>query len=215
SHNQEAVINVSESRPIVTSSTSSLNNSANNTRSSVEYRDIGIQLTVKPLIGSDGTVQMEVEQLIEDVLDEVVTIDGNDQPVIAKREANSYISVQDGDVIVLAGLQDNRRSIGDSSLEGLGDIPLIGGLFGSKKREYRRSELIIFIQPTILKDPADAAHDTDKQIKRAIETQAIRNYIEKQDLGNTYIEDSSIPELLEAREEIQAERVESELPIDE
>ena len=215
SHNQEAVINVSESRPIVTSSTSSLNNSANNTRSSVEYRDIGIQLTVKPLIGSDGTVQMEVEQLIEDVLDEVVTIDGNDQPVIAKREANSYISVQDGDVIVLAGLQDNRRSIGDSSLEGLGDIPLIGGLFGSKKREYRRSELIIFIQPTILKDPADAAHDTDKQIKRAIETQAIRNYIEKQDLGNTYIEDSSIPELLDARKEIQAERVESERPIDE
>ena len=54
---------------------------------------------------------MEVEQLIEDVLDEVVTIDGNDQPVIAKREANSYISVQDRDVIVLGGLQDPHEVV--------------------------------------------------------------------------------------------------------
>ena len=156
SHNQEATINVSQSRPIVTSSTSSLNNSSNNTRSSVEYRDIGIQLTVKPLIGSDGTVQMEVEQLIEDVLGEV-EIDGNEQPIIGKREATSYLSVRDRDVIVLGGLQENRQKAGNGSLEGLGDLPLIGGLFGSKRREYTRTELIIFIQPTILTNPSDAA----------------------------------------------------------
>ena len=193
SHNQEAVINVSESRPIVTSSTSSLD-SNNNTRSTVEYRDIGIQLTATPLIGADGTVQMEVEQLIEDVNGQIL-IDGNPQPIITKREAKSFVTVSDGDVIILGGLQENRKDITDGSMEFLGDIPLIGGLFGSKENSYQRIELIIFLQPTILTSPDDAASETDREIQSAIETAVIREYIKTQDLGNTYVEDSIIPSL--------------------
>ena len=204
SHNQEATINVSQSRPIVTASTSSLNNSTNNTRSSVEYRDIGIQLTVKPLIGSDGTVQMEVEQLIEDVLGEV-EIDGNEQPIIGKREATSYLSVRDRDVIVLGGLQENRQKIGDGSLEGLGDLPLIGRLFGNKRREYTRTELIIFIQPIILTNPSDAAQNTSQQINNAIETYALQKYLETSKMDSIYVEESLIPNSIKLREEIQTE----------
>ncbi len=192
SHNQEAVINVSESRPIVTSSTSSLD-SNNNTRSTVEYRDIGIQLTVTPLIGADGTVQMEVEQLIEDVSGSV-RIDQNDQPIITKREAKSFVSVSDQDVIVLGGLQENRQDRTDSSLEGLGDLPLIGGLFGSKGRDFQRIELIIFLQPTILTSPEDAARETDEEINNAIDSTILRDYIQNQNMGDTYVEDSLIPE---------------------
>jgi len=214
SHNQEATINVSQSRPIVTSSTSSLNNSSNNTRSSVEYRDIGIQLTVKPLIGSDGTVQMEVEQLIEDVLGEV-EIDGNDQPIIGKREATSYLSVRDRDVIVLGGLQENRQKVGNGTLEGLGDLPLIGGLFSSKRREYTRTELIIFIQPTILTNPSDAAQDTTEQINAAMETYAVRKYLETSDMGSIYVEESAIPAAIENREAIEFETEQAKLPIEE
>ena len=214
SHNQEATINVSQSRPIVTSSTSSLNNASNNTRSSVEYRDIGIQLTVKPLIGSDGTVQMEVEQLIEDVLGEV-EIDGNEQPIIGKREATSYLSVRDRDVIVLGGLQENRQKAGNGSLEGLGDLPLIGGLFGSKRREYTRTELIIFIQPTILTNPSDAAQDTTEQINAAMETYAVRKYLETSDMGSIYVEESVIPAAIENREAIEFEAEQAKLPIEE
>ena len=214
SHNQEATINVSQSRPIVTSSTSSLNNATNNTRSSVEYRDIGIQLTVKPLIGSDGTVQMEVEQLIEDVLGEV-EIDGNEQPIIGKREATSYLSVRDRDVIVLGGLQENRQKVGNGSLEGLGDLPFIGGLFGSKRREYTRTELIIFIQPTILTNPSDVAQDTTEKIDAAMETYALRKYLETSEMGTIYVEESTIPASIEKREDIEIETEASELPIEE
>ena len=214
SHNQEATINVSQSRPIVTSSTSSLNNASNNTRSSVEYRDIGIQLTVTPLIGSDGTVQMEVEQLIEDVLGEVA-IDGNEQPIIGKREATSYLSVRDRDVIVLGGLQENRQKAGNGSLEGLGDLPLIGGLFSSKRREYTRTELIIFIQPTILTNPSDAAQDTTEQINAAMETYAVRKYLETSDMGSIYVEESAIPAAIEKREAIEFETEQAKLPIEE
>lgn len=202
SHNQEATINVSESRPIVTSSTSSLD-SNNNTRSTVEYRDIGIQLTTTPLIGSDGTVQMEVEQLIEDVNGQIF-IDGNPQPIITKREAKSYVSVSDGDVIVLGGLQENRKDLGSGSMELLGDLPLIGGLFTSKENLYQRIELIIFLQTTILTNPEDAALETDLEIDAAIETEALRNYIREKDLGDIYVEDSFIPAITETIEETEA-----------
>lgn len=213
SHNQEAVINVSESRPIVTSSTSSLD-SNNNTRSTVEYRDIGIQLTVTPLIGADGTVQMEVEQLIEDVSG-TVRIDQNDQPIITKREAKSFVSVSDQDVIVLGGLQENRQDQSDSSLEGLGDLPLIGGLFGSKGRDYQRIELIIFLQPTVLTSPEDAATETEKEIQNAIDSAVIRDYIIKQDLGDTYVEESVIPEYSNQYNETEENSEENEAASDE
>lgn len=211
SHNQEAVINVSQSRPIVTSSTSSLD-SNNNTRSTVEYRDIGIQLRVTPLIGSDGTVQMEIEQLIENVIGEPVDIDGNEQPVIGKREATSYLSVNDGDVVVLAGLQENRQNQSRGSLEGLGDLPLLGRLFKSKGEDYRRTELIIFIKPTILTNVSDAAKDTDKQVDSAIERHALRRYIETSSLGNLYVEDSFIPAALENQKSIEQDNLHSSQP---
>lgn len=210
SHNQEAVINVSESRPIVTSSTSSLD-SNNNTRSTVEYRDIGIQLTATPLIGADGTVQMEVEQLIEDVNGEIL-IDGNPQPIITKREAKSFVTVSDGDVIILGGLQENRKDITDGSLEFLGDLPLVGDFFGSKQNNFQRIELIIFLQPTILTSPEDAATETDREIESAIETAVLREYIETQDLGDTYVEDSIIPELTKAPVIEEARTVDTPLP---
>ncbi len=211
SHNQEAVINVSQSRPIVTSSTSSLD-SNNNTRSTVEYRDIGIQLRVTPLIGSDGTVQMEIEQLIENVIGEPVDIDGNEQPVIGKREATSYLSVNDGDVVVLAGLQENRKNQSRGSLEGLGDLPLLGRLFKSKGEDYRRTELIIFIKPTILTNASDAAKDTDKQVDSAIERHALRKYIETSSLGNLYVEDSFIPAALENQKSVEQDHMHSSQP---
>ena len=71
SHNEEGVINVSSSRPIITGSTTSGVSSTLNTRNSVEYRDIGIKLTVTPLIGADGTVQMVIEQTVENVIENI------------------------------------------------------------------------------------------------------------------------------------------------
>ena len=77
-HNQEAVINVSESRPIITSTQTGINTTGFQS-SQVQYRDIGIQLKVKPLIGENGVIQMEIEQKIEDV-GEMVSVNENEQP---------------------------------------------------------------------------------------------------------------------------------------
>ena len=103
SHNEEGVINVSESRPIVTGSTSSVTTTGSSTslRDTVEYRDIGIQLEVTPLIGADGSIQIEIEQSADQIAGSV-TVNDNPQPIIGKREANSTITVQDGQIAVLA-----------------------------------------------------------------------------------------------------------------
>ena len=123
SHNEEGIINVSRSQPIVTASTS-FSNSNNNTRSSIEYRDIGIKLTVTPLIGADGTVQMVIEQSVENVV-ETIFIDDNPQPIIGVREATSTVSVKDGQIVVLGGLQENTGSDSSDYFPVIGRLPLI------------------------------------------------------------------------------------------
>jgi general secretion pathway protein D len=188
SHNEEGIINVSESRPIITSSTS-FSDSNNNTRSSVEYRDIGIKLTVTPLIGADGTVQMTIEQTVENVVG-TIKVDDNDQPIIGIREATSTVSVQDNQVIVLGGLQQNSLTNGNSYVPGFRRIPFIGGLLGADTKEYDRTELIIFIRPKVLPNPAEAQNLSNAYIEKAEEKEAVINYLKNNTSGDLYMEGS-------------------------
>ena len=82
---------------------------------------------------------------------------------------------------------------------------MIGRLFGSKRREYTRTELIIFIQPIILTNPSDAAKNTSQQINNAIETYALQKYLETSKMDSLYVEESLIPDSIKLREEIQTE----------
>lgn len=205
SHNQEGSINISQSRPVVTASTSNLNdNDSTTTRSQVTYRDIGIKLEVLPLIGSDGTVQIEIKQTVENVIG-LTNIDGNDQPIIGIREANSFISVLDGEIIVLGGLQQNSQTKSRSKLAGFRRIPVVGSLFGGSTEAYERTELIIFIQPTILTNPAAAATFSDQQIDRSVESRALNQLLQKKTLGNIYVEGSQIPEYVQQEAEPPSE----------
>ena len=124
SHNEEGTINVSESRPIVTGSQEATLNSYQQCPDNIEFRDIGIQLEVTPLIGSDGSVQMEINQSA-DSISVKTSIDGNEQPIIGKREANSTITVSDKEIAILAGLQQNEISDSGSYFPLIGRLPLI------------------------------------------------------------------------------------------
>lgn len=188
SHNEEGIVNVSESRPIITSSTSSLD-STNNTRSSVEFRDIGIKLTVTPLIGADGSVQMKIEQTVDNVAD-TTTIDGNEQPIIGRREATSTVTVGSGEIIVLGGLQENSRNDSNSYFPLLGKLPGLRKIFGGESTEFSRSELIIFIRPTVLKSPSDAKSLTDKQIEILEEGPVIQQFLKLGQTRGIYMEGS-------------------------
>ena len=193
SHNEEGVINVSQSRPIVTGSTSSINSSGTSTslRDTVEYRDIGIQLEVTPLIGADGSVQMEIQQSA-DQLSNSIEVNNNPQPIIGKREANSTITVKDGQIAVLAGLQQNETNNEKTIFPILGRLPGLKHILSGSGKEYNRTELIIFIRPTIVRNP-----DQSKQLTRDIlenyeEGSTIENYLETGTIREIYMQGSRL-----------------------
>ncbi len=164
SHNKEAEIFVGETRPVISGTTTSASGSATGTTTSstVTQQEIGIRLKVTPLIGPDGSVQLEVEQEVEDVLG-TVTIDGNEQPRIGRRTTTSFVSARNGDIIVLGGLQRDSNS---NSTSRLGPIPIIGDLFGHRSRSKSRTDLIFFLRPVVLTntalDNADVINRLDK-----------------------------------------------------
>ncbi len=149
SHNKEGRIFVGEERPVITSfqnTGANVGNIGTGFASNVNYREIGINLVVTPLIGLDGSVQLEIEQRVEDVLGEVI-IDGNAQPRVGKRETASFVSVKSGEILVLGGLQRSSRN---KSTSRLGPIPLLGDLFGTRSRTDTRTELVFFLRPYVL-----------------------------------------------------------------
>jgi general secretion pathway protein D len=154
-HNKQASIFVGEQRPVISSY---LNNGANTGNigagfsSTVTYKNIGIQLTVTPLIGNDGSVQLDIQQQVEDVLS-TVTIDGNSQPIIGSRSTQSFISVNSGDIIVLGGLQRHFKT---NSSTRVGGLPIIGDLLGNRQKGDTRTDLVFFLRPYVLTNtPAD------------------------------------------------------------
>lgn len=193
SHNEEGVINVSESRPIVTGSTSSVTTTGSSTslRDTVEYRDIGIQLEVTPLIGSDGSIQIEIEQSADQIAGSV-TVNDNPQPIIGKREANSTITVQDGQIAVLAGLQQNKVDNSGTYFPLIGRLPIIKNILSGTSKNYDRTELIIFIRPTIVRNPSEANDITTNILDNYEEGEIIENYLETGTIRDIYMKGSRL-----------------------
>jgi Type II secretory pathway, component PulD len=146
-HNKEGKIFIGETRPVISGSTSSpTTGSGLATSSSITQQEIGTTVTVTPLIGYDGSVELEITQDISEVAG-TVTVDGNSQYIISKRTTESTVSAQTGEIIVLGGLQ-KRSNLRETNR--LGPIPFIGDLLGTRKRREDRTELIFFIRPTVL-----------------------------------------------------------------
>lgn len=162
-HNKEASIFVGESRPIVSSFYNDGSLSANPQngnlvtpyRASVTSKDIGLELRVKPLIGSDDSVQLSIKQKVEDILG-IILIDGNEQPRVGRRETDSFVSLRSGEIVVLGGLQ---RSSSDQQASRLGPVPLLGDLLGRRRKDATRTDLIFFLRLTVLgRDVAESAN---------------------------------------------------------
>lgn len=180
-HNKEAKIFVGETRPTITGSTTSTATSGTNPyqTSSITQAEIGLTITVKPLIGPDGSVQLDLKQEISEAGPEV-KIDQNVQNIILKRNTSQFITAKSGEILVLGGLQKKSNTHTTSRL---GPIPFLGDLFGRRSRTEVRNELIFFLRPTVLTntpvDNAAAYSEVDKlpekkhreAIKKALGTQ--------------------------------------------
>lgn len=172
SHAKEATVFVGETRPIISGSVNS--GIGGGTTSTTTQQQIGINLKVTPLIGANGSVQLDVQQDVDEVGPDVI-IDGNPVPIIFKRTTASFVSVQSGEIVVLGGLQRQRNS---KSSNRLGPIPIIGDIFGSRTRNKSRTELIFFLRPHILTNtPADNASAL-KRVDELPQKDEIRRHID-------------------------------------
>lgn len=149
-HNKEAIINVSRQYPFINATTTYNTGNYPSTQNQVDWQDIGVILEVTPLIGNNGVVQLDIKQTVSSVIDYMV-INDTQQAIKGTREAESFISVKDGETIVLAGLQQQEASDSDQAVWLLSDIPLIGEIFKPTNDSRTRTELVMFIRPTIIK----------------------------------------------------------------
>ena len=152
--NQVAKINVGSSVPVAGQSTvvaGNGNTPATAITSSVNYVDTGVVLSVRPHINAGGLVTLEVSQEVSDVQDGITTV-GVNSPTINKRSAQTIVAVQSGDTMVLGGLIKDDKQNGSSGLPLLSEIPVVGGLFGTKTELSTRRELIITITPRVVND---------------------------------------------------------------
>lgn len=150
--NQEASILVGSEVPVSTGSV--LPDTNVNPFVTIERREIGVRLAVKPQINSGGAITLSIRQ-------EVSSLDGLttavfDEPVFSTREIETTVLVDDGEIVALGGLLDQTESIGEERVPILGDIPFLGRLFRNSTRSRDRTNLMVFIRPRIVNSAADA-----------------------------------------------------------
>ena len=180
--NQAARILVGQEVPVTTGQ--ALSSNFDNTFRTTQRENVGIQLEVKPQINSSGTIKLFLHQQVSSIAGPVSS-DNNDL-ILNKREVETTLTVDDGQIAVIGGLlsDDERRTIEKVPL--LGDLPGIGALFRSKAKQRTKTNLMIFIRPTILRSAEDARKVTEQRY----------GYLRLQQAGQRPDEEPSIDELV-------------------
>ena len=159
--NEKASILVGQNVPFVTGSYTTGSDSSTNPFQTIDRQDIGINLNVIPHIGANGTVRLEVSQEVSSV---VPGSAGNASGLITNKSLiNTTILADDQQTIALGGLMRDNSTTRQQKVPGLGNVPLIGRLFRSDNDNSQKSNLIIFLQPTILRDGGAVASVTERK----------------------------------------------------
>lgn len=150
--NEEAKIVVGQNVPFLTGSfTSPSSGTAGaNPFQTIERRDIGLKLTVKPQISEGGTVKMAIYQEVSEV-DNTTTISTANGIVTNQRSISTTVLVDDGSIIALGGLIQDRTSNGEEKVPLLGDIPVLGNLFKYQNKNRNKTNLMVFLRPTVIR----------------------------------------------------------------
>ena len=150
--NGDASLEVGDQVPISTGSATVLssNNAIVNT---VDYVNTGVILHVQPHVNYNGSVLLDIDQLVSTVPESNTSL----TPTISQREVKSSISVVSGQTVLLAGMIQDQQQKSRDGVPILSQLPYVGAAFGTTGKSEVRTELIMFIRPTIIRDGADAA----------------------------------------------------------
>jgi general secretion pathway protein D len=141
--NREASIQVGDQQPVQTSQTVNTSNTGVLTQS-IEYKDTGVQLKVRPRVNSGGLVVMDILQEVTDVGERDAA---TGQRSFLKRSLESSVAIQGGDTIILGGLIQNKKEESKGGLPYLQSLPVIGPLFSTTTDGDSRTELLVTITP--------------------------------------------------------------------
>ncbi len=157
--NEEAEIVVGKEVPFQTGSYTSTTTSVSNPFTTIQRKDVGLKLKVKPQINEGDEIYLDIDQEISDVIPKAEAVDVQ----TSKRQIKTRVIVGDGNVIVLGGLIQERENEVVSKVPGLGDIPGLGALFRSKQNEREKVNLMIFLRPVIVRDRATSDYYSHKK----------------------------------------------------
>ena len=152
--NQQAEIIVGQNVPFKTGSYATNSNGADNPFTTVERKDVGISLKIKPYINEGSTLRLEVEQEVSDIAPAVSGVDSSDL-ITNKRALKSTILADDGEIIVIGGLIKDSVRTQQSGVPLLRDIPYLGALFRWSRDTQTKSNLMVFLRPTIVRSGQD------------------------------------------------------------
>ncbi len=157
--NEEASILVGQQIPITTGE--AVGDNFENQFRTVQRQDVGVQLEVRPQISEGGAIRLEIRQEVSSVFGQVIS-DSTDL-ITNRREIQTVVQVDEGQIIVLGGLIQEEVQRTDSGIPGLRRIPVAGRLFRSEGTSRRRTNLMVFLRPTIVNTAAQAASVTQRQ----------------------------------------------------
>lgn len=158
-NNSEASVGVVENIPILKSTIEAGTGSARDFIQNIDRRDVGIKLKMTPHVNPDGAVTMQLKPSIEAIIDDGPP--GKYTPTIAVREVSTTVTVPDKTTIAISGLIREDKITGIGKIPILGDIPVLGFFFRRTVERTRRTNLLIFVTPTIV-DSIEAANELKK-----------------------------------------------------
>ena len=150
--NEEAKIVIGQNVPFVTGQFTNTGASSGsvNPFQTIERKDVGLTLKVKPQISENGTVKLTIFQEVSSVL--ASTVNAANGPTTNKRTIESNVLVEDGAVVVLGGLLQDEYAGSQERVPGLADVPFFGNLFKSEARSRKKTNLMVFLRPVVVRD---------------------------------------------------------------
>ena len=177
-HNKPAEVTVGQQVPIINGGQSTIATTGSTPVNSFSstYQNVAIDLTVTPLIGENGDIQLTIDQKVDDIGGYVTIQAGDSQPTINHREMKSFLTVKDDQMIVLGGLQQTQKSVTANKIGFIYEIPILSQLLGGYTNETTRTELLFFIRPHIL-PPEEGEADTRKRINELSNRNQINQFL--------------------------------------
>ena len=163
SDNIAANINVGTEVPILTSQAlvgGAQQNGSSLFTNTIQNRDTGVLLSITPRVNSSGLVNLQIQQEVSAPLAPLAG--GIQSPSIQKRSISTQVVVQDGETIALGGIIQESRTYSRNRVPLLGDIPYVGALFGNTSLSSQRTELIVLLTPTVIRDSNEAQRATNE-----------------------------------------------------